>query len=100
MGIYKSHMTTKKTKKISKRRKRIYIQLKDDNINSFEYVIKCLMTICGHNYYQAYQCALLTHNNKRCNITSGFQPEIINTYSQFVRSGLTVDMSTNKNFKT
>jgi len=96
MEIYKSHMTTKK---ISKRRKRIYIQLKDDNINSFDYVIKCLMTICGQNYYQAHQCALLTHNNKICNVASGFQPEILTIYMQLIKSGLTVDMSTNKNFK-
>tara|TARA_R100000234_G_C4830908_1_gene106910 strand:+ start:229 stop:501 length:273 start_codon:yes stop_codon:yes gene_type:complete len=86
-------------KKISKRRKRIYIQLINDDINSFDYVIKCLMTICGHNYYQAHQCALMTHNNKICNITSGFQPEILETYMQLMKSGLSVDMSTNKNFK-
>ena len=86
-------------KKISKRRKRIYIQLINDNINSFDYVIKCLMTICGHNYYQAHQCALMTHNNKICNITSGFQPEILETYMQLMKSGLSVDMRTNKNFK-
>jgi len=87
------------TKKISKRRKRIYIQLINDDIHSFDYVIKCLMSICGHNYYQAHQCALLTHNNKICNITSGFQPEILTTYMQLIKSGLVVDMSTNKNFK-
>lgn len=86
-------------KKISKRRKRIYIQLINDDINSFDYVIKCLMTICGHNYYQAHQCALMTHNNKICNITSGFQPEILETYMQLMKSGLSVDMSTNKNLK-
>lgn len=96
MEIYQSHMNTKK---ISKRRTRIYIQLKDDNVNSFEYVIKCLMTICGHNYYQAHQCALLTHNTKICNVTSGFSPEILTVYMQLVKSGLTVGMSTNKNFK-
>jgi len=96
MEIYKSHMTIKK---ISKRRKRIYIRLKDDNVNSFEYVIKCLMTVCGHNYYQAQQCALLTHNNKCCNISSGFSPEILTIYMQLIKSGLTVDMGTNKNYK-
>ena len=75
----------------------MYIHLKDDNINSFEYVIKCLMTDLGHNYYQAQQCALITHNTKSCIVYSGFQPEILTRYIQLVRDGLTVDMSTKKN---
>ena len=78
-------------------RKRIYIQLLDDNINSFEYVIKCLMTVCGHNYYQAQQCALITHNIKSCNVSSGFAPEVVGVYMQLIKYGLTVGMSTNKN---
>ena len=81
-------MTIKK----NKRRKRIYIQLLDDNINSFEYVIKCLMTVC-----QAQQCALITHNIKSCNVSSGFAPEVVGVYMQLIKYGLTVGMSTNKN---
>ncbi len=87
------------TKKKRIRRKRIFIILKNDNINSIEYVIKCLMSICAHNYYQAHQCALLTHNNGKCNIASGFTPEIIHTFMSLTKNGLVVDMSTNKNFK-
>ncbi len=80
------------TKKKQTRRKRIFILLKDDNINSFEYVIKCLMTICGQNYYQAQQCAMLTHNNGQCEIYSGFEPEIFLTSQALIRSGLTVKL--------
>ena len=44
------------------------IILHDDNVNTFDHVIDCLTEICGHNYYQAVQCATITHNNKRCSI--------------------------------
>jgi ATP-dependent Clp protease adapter protein ClpS len=33
------------------------VVLKNDDRNSFEHVITCLMEICNHNYYQAGQCA-------------------------------------------
>ena len=82
------------TKKKQKRRKRIFIHLKNDNINDFDYVIKCLMTLCMHNYYQAQQCALLTHNVGKCNITSGFAPEIFHLYSALIGHGLKVELKT------
>jgi len=44
------------------------IILHDDNINTFDHVIDCLTEICGHNYYQAVQCATITHNNTQCSI--------------------------------
>jgi ATP-dependent Clp protease adaptor protein ClpS len=42
------------------------VTLHDDSINTFDHVIDCLIDICGHNQFQAHQCALITHNRKRC----------------------------------
>ncbi len=42
------------------------VTLHDDSVNTFEHVIDCLIDICGHNQFQAHQCALITHNRKRC----------------------------------
>ena len=42
--------------------------LHDDSVNTFEHVIDCLVDICGHNQFQAHQCALITHNRKRCSV--------------------------------
>jgi len=80
------------TKKKRTRRKRIYILLKDDNINAFEYVVKVLMSICSHNFYQAHQCALLTHNKGHCEIYSGFEPEVYLTSQALIKSGLTIKL--------
>ena len=47
-----------KKKQRKPRRIRLHIYLEDDDVNSFEYVIKVLMAVVGHNCYQAEQCAL------------------------------------------
>ena len=83
------------TKKKQKRRKRIFIHLKNDNINDFDYVIKCLMTICAHNYYQAHQCALIVHNKGNCVVASGFVPKLLLTFDEFIKCGLSAEIKTN-----
>jgi ATP-dependent Clp protease adaptor protein ClpS len=47
------------------------IVLYNDDVNTFDHVIFCLMEYCEHNYYQAEQCALIVHNNGKCSIKSG-----------------------------
>ena len=44
------------------------LYLIDDNFNTFEHVIDCLVAICDHSPIQAEQCALLTHINGKCDI--------------------------------
>ena len=38
----------------------------NDNINSFDHVIKSLVDVCGHDEIQAEQCAVLTHIKGGC----------------------------------
>ena len=57
-------------KKRRPRRKRLYIYLMNDNVNAFEYVIKVLQSVLGHNVYQAEQCAMITHNAGKCLVHS------------------------------
>jgi ATP-dependent Clp protease adaptor protein ClpS len=35
--------------------------LYNDDINTFDHVIKSLVEVCGHDYIQAEQCALIVH---------------------------------------
>jgi ATP-dependent Clp protease adaptor protein ClpS len=57
-------------KKIKQKTKRgLYeVIIHNDNINTFDHVIDCLMDICGHNNLQAQQCALITHTNGKCSV--------------------------------
>lgn len=55
-------------KKSTNKRGTWQVILHDDNKITFDHVIDCLMDVCGHNQFQAHQCALITHNKKRCSI--------------------------------
>lgn len=43
----------------------------NDDINTFDHVIKTLMELCGHSEEQAHQCALIVHNNGKCSVKRG-----------------------------
>ena len=43
----------------------------NDDVNTFTYVIKTLVEVCGHDDYQAEQCAMLTHLKGKCEVKSG-----------------------------
>jgi ATP-dependent Clp protease adaptor protein ClpS len=45
--------------------------LYNDDVNTFTHVIKSLVEVCGHDDYQAEQCAMLTHYKGRCDIKTG-----------------------------
>jgi ATP-dependent Clp protease adaptor protein ClpS len=45
--------------------------LYNDDINTFAYVIKTLVEVCGHDDYQAEQCAMLTHFKGKCDVKTG-----------------------------
>ena len=47
------------------------LYLINDDLNSFDHVIDCLVAICDHNPIQAEQSALLTHYKGRCDILKG-----------------------------
>jgi ATP-dependent Clp protease adaptor protein ClpS len=45
--------------------------LYNDNFNTFDHVIKALVEVCGHDYIQAEQCALIVHYRGSYEIKSG-----------------------------
>jgi ATP-dependent Clp protease adaptor protein ClpS len=67
--------------------------LYNDDIHSFEYVIDSLMEICHHNFEQAEQCAVIVHNNGKCDIKRGGFKKLRTYYDALVRCGLTVEIT-------
>ena len=55
--------------------------LYNDDINTFEHVIKSLVEICGHDSVQAEQCALIVHFKGSCEVKLGFV-EVLNAMSK------------------
>ena len=49
----------------------------NDDFNSFDHVIDCLVAICEHDPIQAEQCALITHFNGRCVIKNGNTEDLV-----------------------
>jgi len=45
--------------------------LVNDDFNTFDYVIQCLVEICNFDYERAEQCTLLTHLKGEYHILSG-----------------------------
>jgi ATP-dependent Clp protease adaptor protein ClpS len=47
------------------------IVIYNDDVNTFDWVIRCLMQLCGHDRYQAEQCAWFIHNNGKYAVKHG-----------------------------
>jgi ATP-dependent Clp protease adaptor protein ClpS len=59
--------------------------LYNDDINTFEHVIKSLVEICGHDSVQAEQCALIVHFKGSCEVKLGVV-EVLNAMSRSLNS--------------
>ena len=66
--------------------------LKNDDENSYLFVIAALMRFCGHDKEQAEQCAVIAHNNGRCDITSGNIIDMMELQAEMMEIGLEVEL--------
>lgn len=48
----------------------------NDEVNTFEWVIECLMDICKHDAVQAEQCTLLIHFKGKASVKQGSLEEL------------------------
>jgi len=51
--------------------KQFDLVLFNDDVNTFEWVIECLINICEHEEVQAEQCAYIVHYKGKCTVKSG-----------------------------
>ena len=69
--------------------------LENDDYNSFDWVITCLMKVCKHEYEQANQCAYIVHHKGICDVKYG-DFETISTMKEKLQSaGLSVTIEEN-----
>jgi ATP-dependent Clp protease adaptor protein ClpS len=64
--------------------------LYNDEINTFDFVIESLVEVCGHDFEQAEQCALVAHYKGRCLVKSGDYEELKSMSDQLTLRRLTV----------
>jgi ATP-dependent Clp protease adaptor protein ClpS len=62
----------------------------NDDVNTFEFVIETLISVCGHDSNQAEQCALIAHYNGKCTVKSGTVNELKPAYEEMTNRKLSV----------
>lgn len=60
----------------------------DDNINSFQHVISCLIKYCKHHSNQAEQCANIIHYNGKCSVKVGEYNDLKPIHEALLENGL------------
>ncbi len=78
---------SKKASTKSKRGK-YQVVLHDDNHNTFDHVINCLVDACGYNSMQAHQCAIIVHNVGRCVVFIDSYEQCESVYEYLTKAGL------------
>ncbi len=64
----------------------------NDEVNTFDFVIETLVEVCGHDFIQAEQCALVAHFNGKCAVKSGSFTELKPPYDEMTNRKLTVSI--------
>lgn len=60
----------------------------NDEVNTFEWVIECLVEVLKHSLEQAEQCTLMIHNNGKCIVKSGSIIELLPYKDSLCERGL------------
>ena len=89
-------ITKKKTKsKVDEILSKQYrLVLHNDDYNSFDWVITCLMKICKHENEQATQCAHIVHFSGKCDVKYGDLETISTMKDKLKNAGLSATMET------
>jgi ATP-dependent Clp protease adaptor protein ClpS len=69
------------------------IILYNDDVNTFEWVIDCLVKYCGHDAIQAEQCAFIVHFSGKCTVKSGAFEKLKPICETLLEKGLSVELN-------
>ncbi|NQX82948.1 MAG: ATP-dependent Clp protease adaptor ClpS [Flavobacteriaceae bacterium] len=68
------------------------LMLYNDDINDFEFVMKCLKEACGHDDIQAEQCAVIIHYTGKCVVRTGVINELSYSCFKLLDLGLSAEV--------
>ena len=68
------------------------IILYNDDVNTFDHVIRCLIKICDHPFMQAEQCAYLVHFTGKCAVKTGSLKDLIPRCTALLDEGLSAEV--------
>ena len=68
------------------------IILYNDDVNTFDHVIKTLVTHCGHTFEQAEQCAYIVHFSGKCVVKTGSYDELEPICTKLLEANLSAEI--------
>ncbi len=68
------------------------IILYNDEFNTFDFVIECLVKICKHDIIQAEQCTYLVHYKGKCSVKTGSYGDLEPYCIALLEKGLTAQI--------
>ena len=64
----------------------------NDDVNTFDFVIECLIEICKHTLEQAEQCTILVHFKGKCTVKTGSMELLKPMHEKLLSRGLTSEI--------
>ncbi|WP_408025386.1 ATP-dependent Clp protease adaptor ClpS [Tenacibaculum sediminilitoris] len=68
------------------------IVLHNDEVNTFDFVIDSLVTVCDHTLEQAEQCTILVHYKGKCAVKTGEYKDLEPRCSKLLELGLSAEI--------
>jgi len=68
------------------------IILHNDDVNTFDHVINCLIRYCDHTLEQAEQCAYIVHYNGNCTVKTGSYDDLEPRCSSMLKANLSAEL--------
>ena len=69
-----------------------HLVLHNDDVHTFDYVIKSLVDICRITYAQAEQCAILVHCHGKCTVKHGSYDYLLPMHTALLDKQLTSEI--------
>ncbi|CAM1361203.1 Clp protease ClpS [Tenacibaculum soleae] len=68
------------------------IILHNDDVNTFDFVIDSLVSVCDHTLEQAEQCSVLVHYKGKCTVKTGEYKDLEARCSKLLQLGLSAEI--------
>ncbi|WP_271424250.1 ATP-dependent Clp protease adaptor ClpS [Aequorivita sinensis] len=68
------------------------IVLYNDDVNTFDHVINCLIYACEHTPEQAEQCSIIVHYKGKCTVKTGEYEELKPRCTMLLEAGLSAEI--------
>lgn len=68
------------------------IVLFNDEVNTFDHVIRTLIDVCEHTPEQAEQCSIIVHHNGKCTVKTGEYSDLKPRCTRLLQAGLSAEI--------